>query len=506
MALFDELLSKIDGRGAIFYKRNGKIESMPYPVLFHLAERLSKWLIKKGLKHGDRVGIFISNSPEWAVIDFACLKLGIITVPINMQNSEEHVKHIIDDSRMVLLFTQKKIDGLKTIKQILVESDRKCEEIFEQLEVPDDNTNTGTVKVKDRDIATICYTSGSTGKPKGVMISHESILFNIKNQPFKFDYRDKILSYLPLGHMFERSFGYYTQIYSNCSICFAESTQKVIENAKEFKPTIMLAVPKVLDNIYNKINDSAVARFLIKCGLSKLVGIKVNNTLGGRIRQMVCGGAPLDKNVLLFCKKLGLDIYEGYGLTEAAPLVSTNYPGNEIVGSVGKPLEGIEVNVDERGHLMIRSPGLFKDYTQPGEKEKRMTHGWFDTNDLAEIKEGYIYIKGRADDLIVLSNGKKVYPEPIEKYLESMGIGSVFLYGKGKPFISALVFSDKKDDLDSAMEKINSKLASYEKIRKYKIIDEKLSVENGLVTPIFKKVREKIVQKYKDEIEGMYDN
>ncbi|MBS3071754.1 long-chain fatty acid--CoA ligase [Candidatus Pacearchaeota archaeon] len=508
MGIYEKLTQKSNKTGFIFYKVGGSTEAVNYKEFFNITDNLALYLSNVGVKKGDRIGIYMKNSPHWLAIDLACLKIGAVSVPIGTTVSEDNVKFIIRDANLKILFkdTNRK-DNLFNNEKI-IDVDRKIQDSFLELLKNLSDKKSLFFKTRDSNEATVCYTSGSTGRPKGAILTHGNIIHNIENQPLHFDSTDTSLSFLPLSHMFERTCGVYFAIYNDVTICFAESIDKVMENVQEFKPTYFLTVPRLLEKIYNKANEKAVTRLLVSIGLGKIVGKKIRAKLGGRIRFIASGGAPLSKNILEFFKKIGIIIYQGYGLTETSPLISVNYEGNNVLGSVGKPLKGVEVKLSEENTLMIRSPGLMKEYTKKGEMQKRMKEGWFDTGDLAEVNsESYIFIKGRIDDLIVMSNGKKVYPDFIEKEIENNGIDTAFVYGNGKNYLCTLIYglNLNKEQIQLIIDKVNKKLSSFEAVKKFYIIPKAFSIEEGTLTPTLKKQRKKIIEIYYKELESLYN-
>jgi len=489
-----ELLKSQATKGKLKFKRKDKVLSIPYPRLFELAENFSRELIKKGIEKGDSVAILLENSPEWIIIDLACHRIGAIVIPIGTKLSKENIKYILKDSKTKILFSNKEV-GFPSIEIVDKENWlRKLEKLKKG--------KLSETKVYGRDIATICYTSGTTGDTKGVILTHDNIVHNIKNQPIKSDYNDLTISYLPLSHMYERSCGYYATMYNDSTIVLLDDAKKLLDYIQEFKPTILMSVPYVLEKIHRKINEKRFVKTLNSVGLRKLMGRSLRKKMGNRLRLISCGGAPLNNEVAEFFSSMKLPIYQGYGLTELSPLVSTNYPEENRIGSVGKPIKDVEVKISDSGTLLVKSPGLMKRYTH--EKED-IGNRWFDTNDLAEIRDEFIYIKGRKDNLIILPNGRNISPEKIETLLERAGIDFAFIYGNNKPHIVALLFTDKNDkEVGNIINVVNKKLPDYEKIRKFLIFNEELNVENKTLTPTLKKVRKNIEEKYKKEIEKLY--
>lgn len=479
---------------AILYKRMGRINKISYSKLFDYVFRFSSFLKKQGVKKGDKVLISLDNSPEFYIIDLACLNLGAIVVPIVGINQEDF-NYILSETKPKLIFSDKEVKGENNFKI--------------NLENPlEDNLNLrgNSLRFFEKSkISNICYTSGSSGKPKGVLISADSILSNILSHPFDFSSGELMVSYLPLSHMFERVCGFYAPLYRG-SIISISSPKNLISDLKDYRPHVLLAVPRVLEKVYDSINNRFISRLLLNLPFGKkIISKKLRTKLGGRFRYFVSGGSKLDESKNKFFWELGVRVFEGYGMTEAGPVISTNHEKEYFHGSVGKPLKGIEVKIDNE-EILIKSPGLMKGYFN----EKRLKKGdWFRTGDRGFIdNKGFLYVLGRLDDKIILTNSKKTYPEPIENKLnQSKYIEQSVVYGNGRPFLVALVVSKfSRGEILKEIERINNGLNWYERIRKFRIISEEFSVENGLLTPSQKVRRKKIYEFYQDLIEGCYND
>lgn len=491
-----QILKKRANQGDLIFKREDKVISIPYPEMFNLAEIFSNELIEKGIKRGDSVGIFLDNSPEWVIIDLACHRIGAIVVPINTKLPSEDINHILEDSKTKLLFSKKdfKFTDIFFIKEDFIENLKNIKKIKEL-----------KFETNPKDIATISYTSGSSGKPKGVVLTHNNIIYNFENQPVKINHNDLMISYLPLSHMYERTCGYYAAMYNDTTIVLLENPKDIQSYIKEFKPTVLTSVPYVLEKIYKKVVEKKSTQIIGKMGVDFIIRKKLKEKLGGRLRLISCGGAPMDKKIADFFFSMKIPVYQGYGLTELSPLVSTNTPEENKIGSVGKPIKGVKVKISEEGTLLVNSPGLMKRYAH---EEKDFNEEWFDTNDLAEIDgDGFIYIKGRKDNLIVLNNGKNIYPEKLEKLLEKEGIDFAVIFGNEHPYIIALLFTYKeRPRVDDIIKRVNKNLPDYEKIKKVLLIKDKLRVENKTLTPTLKKIRKNIEKKYIDMIDQIYSH
>ncbi len=487
---------------AILYKRNNKICSLTYSELFDYVSRFAKVLDFSGLKKGDRVGIMIENSPEFIISDLACIKKGLISIPIPTKISNENLSYIINDSEINLMISFRKINFKKLF---LIDFNESIEKNLFNISKKQAKSS----KIESQEIATICYTSGSTGVPKGVVLTHKNIISNILSQPFDLSYKDTIISYLPISHMFERTGGYYSCLYNRVKIAIS-SPDTLLDDLSVYKPTIMLAVPRVLEKVYNAVNEKKFARTVSKLPIArKFVAKKLKARFGGRLRFIICGGSHLDKEVCNFFWKLGIRVFEGYGMTETSPVISVNYEQDYKIGSVGRPLRDVEINVNN-GRLFVKTPGMMMGYLRNKKiLNDRLVNGWLDTGDIAKIdEEGFLYILGRADDLIVMSNGKKTYPEHIEKKLEkSKHVNQAFVFGDNKPFITAIIHSNSsEEEVKSIVESINKELNSWETIKKFKLISEPFSVENNTLTHTLKLKRKSIYKRHFQIIEGLYKN
>ncbi|MFA5856232.1 MAG: AMP-binding protein [Candidatus Pacearchaeota archaeon] len=485
--------------GNFSYKRNNIIFKTNYKEFFKIVDKIAYYLYKKGLKKGDKLGIYLENSPEWIAIDLACFKLGIVVVPLPKKVSKDAINFAIEDSKMVFIIGDEKIETHVEVLNIELKGDIR--ESFNFIEEKEEEKLKEIIKTSD--IATICYTSGSTGVPKGVILSHGNIIHNIKNHPLTLSNEDRTVNYLPLAHMFARTCDIYFAMEKNVNICFSEGIQKIFENFIEFKPTYFMSVPLLLDKVYKMITSEQSIKQLIENKEFDKIGFIVKQKFGGEIRYIISGGAPLSKEVTDFFFNIGIPVYQGYGLTETSPLIAVNYKDNNLIGSVGKPIKKIKVKISKNGTLLVKSPGLMQGYTKEGEKEKRMIKGWFDTGDVSEINEGFIVINGRVDDMILMANGKKVYPEFIEKKLEEKGLDQVIIFGKEKSLVALISSTKSIEDIQNIIDEINPNLSSCEQIKKFGLLKKPLSVEEGTLTMSLKKKRSVILSLNKEIIESL---
>ena len=569
----------------LFSKKEGKYVPISTEEFADRVKSFSLGLRDLGLEVGDKLIILSENRPEWVISDVANLCLGGITVPIYTSLIPEQIKYIIDDSdaKIVVVSDQSQWQKIETIKSELtkVTSYITClseapEGVLTFAQVLErgrkmDKQNPGffekmALEVKPDAIASIIYTSGTTGPPKGVMLTHSNIFSNVKTcsslLPFKDT--DTVLSFLPLSHILERM-GMFVYLYNGMSIGFAESIDTLGENLLEVRPHIMVNVPRVLEKIYAKVIDnvqvsSSLKRkiffWAVKVGrkygrkkilnqpiskllqfkrnlANKLVFSKVYAKTGGRVRFFLCGGAPLSKDIGEFFYAIGLTVIEGYGLTETSPVITANTFENLKFGTVGKPIPGVDVRIDEDGEILTKGPNVMNGYYKKEAASREVFEGgWFHTGDIGHFdEEGFLVITDRKKDIIVTSGGKNVAPQPIEGILNlNAYISNALVIGDSRKFISALVvpnfekleeyakqnnisFEDhsdlvKKEEIvrfiQEQVDRSVPNLASYEKVKKIALLDKEFEIEKGEITPTLKVKRNIVEEKYKGIIDAMY--
>jgi len=421
-------------------------------------------------------------------------------------------------------------------------------------------------EVKENDVCTIIYTSGTTGEPKGVVLTHKNILSNVHAalESFPIYESDIFLSFLPLCHIFERMAGYYTGFSAGSSICFAESIESVAQNMLEVKPTIMTTVPRLFERIYSKVIKNVESQKPLKQKIfywavdvgkkysnakqkgkispfltaqykiaDALVFKKLREKTGGSLRFFITGGAALSKDLGEFFEAAGIKIREGYGLTESSPVIAVNRVDDFKFGTVGKPLPGVEVKIASDGEIFARGPNIMPGYYKnKKETDAVIKDGWLHTGDIGEFdSEGYLKITDRKKHLFKTSAGKYIAPTPIENlFLASKYIDQFMLIGDRRTFLSALIVPDfeaikeyadshsipynnledlvkKKeiyDLIDKDMSQFQKKLANYERVRKFKLLEKPFSLETGEITPSLKIKRKFVEERYGELIEEMY--
>ena len=515
--------------------------------------------IKKYINKNDRCLIISENRPEWMISDLGIMLASGITVPAYTTYSERDYEYIIDDCKPSLIFVSNQSQYIKIkniipkknfIKKIILFDEvtnldknlhLNIKEIFRSNEKIDKNLLDTDIKRKD--VACIIYTSGTQGNPKGVVLSHGGILNNCEGainllEPI-ISKNPRFLTWLPLSHSYEHT-TQFVQIAVAAKVFYAESIDKLIKNMNDCSPEIMTAVPRFYQNLYQKISTNfskakGTKKILIKktvdLGKKKLLKIefslienlinyiceklvrkKIKAQFGGSLKAFVSGGGALDKEVGLFLNSIGLPTLQGYGLTETSPVVSCN-PINDIrVETVGPPFNGNLVKIAEDGEILIKGENVMLGYwNKKDETDKVLKDGWLFTGDIGEFDKGYLKITDRKKDIIITPGGENISPVKIENDLLKLNfIEQVLVYGDNKPYLVSLIVLTKENKnltnsyIYEEIEKINKSLSKIEKIKKFLIIKDQFSIENGMLTPTLKLKRFKIIKNYKKELENLY--
>ena len=515
---------------------------------------LSEYL-KKNLDKGDRCILLSENRPEWLISDIAIMNAGGVTVPLFTTYSEKDYEYIINDCKPKILIVSNK-NQLKKVEKFISEEVKilSIENIKNEIDNVDsifesyskkENLETQLIfnqNIKRKDLACIIYTSGTTGNPKGVMLSHGGILSNcegaqeilvslIKNSEPTF------LTWLPLSHSYEHAVQF-VQISLGAKIYYAESLEKLLSNMSLARPTIMTAVPRFYQNLYSKIslNFSKQIGFkkklilsTISLGIKKLnnekltlkekfvnffcenlVRRKIKNQFGGKLKAFVSGGGALDRKIGEFLNSIGLPTLQGYGLTEASPVVSCNIPGKIKIDTVGPPFKTNQVNIAEDGEILVKGENVMLGYwNKKKETDDIIKDGWLHTGDIGEItNEGNLKITDRKKEIIVNLGGDNISPSKIENLLSlNDKIIQSFVYGDKKTYLVALIVTqneENKKEIEFYLENLNKSLSLIEKVKKFKLINEEFTIDNGMLTPTLKLKRKKILEKYKEELEKLY--
>ena len=503
--------------------------------------------IKKLIKQGDRVLLLSENRPEWLITDLAIMNAGGITVPIFTTYANRDYEYILKDCSPSLIIVSndlqlKKIyKYLKNQKIISFERLEKNSITFEN--IFQENFKEEINKKLNRKLpACIIYTSGTSGNPKGVVLSHGGILSNCEGavellEPLTNKKNPVFLTWLPLSHSYEHTVQF-IQIIIGAKVFYAESLDKLIANMGIVKPTIMTAVPRFYQNLFTKINtnfekQTGFKRRLIYQTLNlgkkilqkkelnyiekivnffceKLVRKKIRNQFGGNLQAFVSGGGALDQNVGEFLNSVGLPTLQGYGLTEASPVVSCNLPDLIKVDSVGPPFRTNKVKIAEDGEILIKGENVMLGYWNLKEEtEKVVKDEWLYTGDIGELDENnYLKITDRKKDIIVNLGGDNISPSKIENILcLNENIKQSFVYGDKKNYLVALIVCEKeinKEKIKLIIENLNKNLNIIEKIKKFILIHEEFTIDNGMLTPTLKLKRKEIIKNYKQQLENLY--
>ena len=515
---------------------------------------LSEYL-KENLSKGDRCVLLSENRPEWLITDLAIMNAGGVTVPLFTTYSEKDYEYIINDCKPKICIISDDIQFKKIEKFITNETkvisfenfNIKIENIKNILEKNPkhettsifNNYNNGIIR---KDLACIIYTSGTTGNPKGVMLSHGGILSNCEGAREILDSLIKegppvFLTWLPLSHSYEHTVQF-VQISLGAKVYYAESLEKLLLNMAIAKPTIMTAVPRFYQNLYNKIslNFSKQKGFkkklinnTIRLGTKnlnkeklnfieeimnflceKLVRSKIKKQFGGKLKAFISGGGALDQKIGEFLNSIGLPTLQGYGLTETSPVVSCNIPEKIKIETVGPPFKTNEVRIAEDGEILVKGENVMLGYwNMKKETNEILKDGWLYTGDIGEItKDGNLKITDRKKEIIVNLGGDNISPSKIENLLCLYEkIKQSFVYGDKKTYLVALIVSETKEnkkEIERYLENLNKSLSLVEKIKKFKLVKEEFTIENGMLTPTLKLKRKKILEKYKVDLEKLY--
>ncbi|MDO6760094.1 long-chain fatty acid--CoA ligase [Tamlana sp. 2_MG-2023] len=566
---------------ALVTKYNGEWVKTSTQEYIDKANAISRALLKLGINKDDKIAVISSsNRTEWNILDIGVLQTGAQNVPIYPTISAEDYAYILNHSESVYCFVSDE-EVLEKVKKVLDQTQLKevysfdhikgCKHYSELLELGADTSNQKDVEarkdaVQPNDLATIIYTSGTTGKPKGVMLSHWNITSNVLDSiprvPLK-DGKTRILSFLPICHIFERLLIYVYQ-HTGTSIYYAEGLDKIADNAKEIKPNLMSVVPRLLEKVYDKIIAKGTELTGIKKALffwavslgeiwepykqngawyefklsiaNKLIFSKWREALGGELSTMVSGSAALQPRLArIFCAA-GMQIMEGYGLTETSPVISVGkYADNMFkIGTVGKPLENVEVKIAEDGEILIKGPNVMLGYYKDPEKTSSvMTDNYFHTGDKGEIDgEGFLKITGRKKEMFKTSGGKYVIPTLLENDLkQSRFIEQIMVIGEGEKMPAALIqpnfefiseWIEKKGHnieitneamahseiiqkrIQKEIAKCNEKFGKWEQIKVFRLTPDVWSIKSQHLTPTMKMRRDVIKDIYRELIEQIY--
>ena len=550
-------------------KRDGAWQKMTYGEVAHQVRQLAGALISLGITAGDKVFIAAENRPEWAIADLAVMAIGAIAVPSFITNTEDDFTYIMDHSESVLAITsgggvaQSVLNaaGAAGLKRVIVMEPEglnpaakttmlNWQDELDKVETPpllDDHL----AKIAPQDTCCFIYTSGTGGRPKGVMLTHQSIQANI-NAAVELLAEggvaegQRFLSLLPLSHSYEHTAGLHLPFQTRSEVWYCESAEQIANNLAEASPTLMTAVPRLYEVLHDRITrgvkakggvseklfNAAVAiglkqmhgqrlsmgEAMLNPLLDRLVRKKVRSRLGGRLQYFVSGGAALNPDIGGFFMALGVNILQGYGQTEASPLISANRPGKIKIETVGPAVDGVEVKISDEGEILTRGDMLMKGYWKDEAATKQtIIDGWLYTGDLGEIDgDGYITITGRKKDIIVNSGGDNIAPSRVEGILTiEPEIEQAMVDGDKKPWLAAVIVpapdlvksnapADVEKAVSDALSRANKRLSKLEQVRRFIIADEAFTTANGQMTATLKNRRHIVRQVYGERLDALY--
>jgi long-chain acyl-CoA synthetase len=575
---------------ALMFKTGGSYRTMSYGEFGDICFRVASGLIERGLQPGDRIAIFSQNRPEWAEADAGALLAGAVCSAIYASSLPEEAAFIIQNLDTTFVFVEDQLQlekilairaKIPSVKGVFVFADSFSQSdpsgIFPFSELLKEDATAEAIdkiqglaeNITGKDTMCIVYTSGTMGNPKGVVLTHNNYIRTIEILIEHVQDTTKLkrnISFLPLAHAFERFAGYYMPLYMGICIAYAESLEKLVENFREVKPNLFVAVPRVFEKIHARITQGVRSAPLIKksifswaLGIGKKAGgykmlghplpwhlkirhhladtlifKKVKGLFGGQLEYCVSGGAPLSKEVAEFFDAMGILILEGWGATEATTPSTLNSPFDYRFGTVGRPLPGVEVRVAPDGELEVKGPNIFKEYWRnPEETTATFTpDGFYRTGDIGTINEdGRIIITDRKKQLIITSGGKNIAPAPIENLLLSgRHIEMAYVHGDRRNYLTALLVLDQNavkataeyngikdcswpelirhplimEKVQKEVDKANGELSRFMQVKYFRILQEPFSIESGEMTPTMKLKKRVVEEKYKDLLDSMY--
>jgi long-chain acyl-CoA synthetase len=584
--LFFEAAERFDKPDALQSRVQGVYQPISHQTLVTRVRHVGLGLRALGIERGARVGILSENRPEWAIADYACLTTGLVDVPVYPTLPAEQIAYILNDAGVVALFVSTDVQAAKVaevrprlpaLRHVIGFGERPWPGVditFAELEARGtafpsapsaDRYRAEALTAKPDDLATLIYTSGTTGEPKGVMLTHDNFYSNVTVCADVLPFRNDVaLSFLPLSHVFERM-GDYLMMACGVSIAYAESIDTVPTNMQEVRPTVMMSVPRLYEKMYSRVLENALAGGPVKKRIffwarsvadkwadatlagrtpglllgfayrvaQRLVFSKLKARTGGRMRYFVSGGAPLAPEINKFFYAAGLTILEGYGLTETSPVIAVNTPQHFRIGTVGRPIPGVEVMIAPDGEILTRGPHVMKGYYNKPDATREVIDGdgWLHTGDIGELRDGFLAITDRKKDIIVTAGGKNIAPQPIENMIKTNKyVSQAVVLGDKRRFtivlvvpnfehlekwakIKNLLWTDRRQLIklplvQAKMEKEVlrklSGLASFETPKKVGLLENDFSIESGELTPSHKVKRRVIEKRYAENVDRLY--
>jgi len=562
---FEEAKNQLD-KPLLWYKINNQYKSYSWKIVRKRILLLSSKLVQLGIKKGDKVIIVSENNPNWFITDFSIMLAGGITVPAYTTYTKKDYEYLIKDSQAKTVFISNKklflnfLPVIKNNKQIknIFSYEKISHGVNENIIYIEDlwkkkiKNEDVKIKITEDDPACIIYTSGTSGIPKGVILTHKAILSNLigsldifKNINFN---NEKYISFLPLSHSYEHTAGQFLPLLTSSEIFYAENMDKLFTNFKEVNPTYIAAVPRFYEAIYKKIlnnfskNKILEKLFNFNLNLGKKIYLnqkkfllltrffkfffkiifdnKIKKVFGTELKFLISGGGALSYDINLFFESIGIKILQGYGLTETSPTVSCNRPEFNKIGTVGPPIKGVEVKIANDGEILVKGDILMKGYLgKEKETKEKIKNNWLYTGDIGKVdKDNHLIITDRKKDIIVTTGGDNIAPQKIESLFSTLETtAQVLIFGDNKPFLVALVLykidkntsltdaENEKEKIDLHIKRINKKLSPIEKIRKSLFCSYDLNQMSTFLTPTMKIKRKKVYEKYRKDIEKLYN-
>ena len=590
--LFFEAVEQYDRRDALLHRVDGAWRDISHRALLTRVRRTGLGLRALGVQPGDRVAIVSENRPEWAIADFACLTARIVDVPIYPELPTDQVAYILRNAGVVAALVSNAAQAAKVatvraecpaLRHVIVFDPAGAAGAdltlcaLEQRGAAGDDEHVAAryraeaLDARPDDVATLIYTSGTTGPPKGVMLTHDNFWSNVNAciarvpDAFVGSARNVALSFLPLSHVFERMAGHFEAFRTGTTIAYAESIDTVARDLEEVRPTIVCSVPRLYEKIHARALDEALAAGAVKSRIffwarraaarwatatlagekpglllavqsriaRRLVFSRLHARTGGRLRYFVSGGAPLAPEINEFFYAAALPILEGYGLTETSPVVAFNTPEEFRIGTVGRPIPGVEVRVADDGEILTRGPHVMLGYFADPEATRAAidADGWFHTGDVGELRDGFLAVTDRKKDIIVTAGGKNIAPQPIENLVRaSRYVSQVVMLGDRRKFPVMIVVPDfeqlerwaRRRNLRwvdrgelVALTEVRAKmeaevfgrvasLANFERPKKIALLPRELTIEAGELTPTLKVRRKVVDERYTTLIDALY--
>jgi long-chain acyl-CoA synthetase len=586
--IFEHAVRAHNRPDALNYKRDGRWVSISSEELLRRTRHVACGLHSLGVRPGDRVALLSESRPEWTLSDAGCVFAAAIDVPIYPTLTPSQVRYILKDSgaRVLIVANEEKF---REIRDVISECPQLEHIVFIEptsgqdvkgISLPELEERGATLaqeqpelfeslgrQISPDDLATIIYTSGTTGEPKGVMLTHSNLVSNLidSSAHLSFEKDDSVLSVLPLSHVLERV-AMYMYLYHGMAVYFGESLEMIGPNLREVRPTIFVGVPRIFEKIFARVKEKtaekgklnvailnwavAVGKEYAKLSVShqkipallalkhkiadKLIFSKMRTALGGRIRLLVSGGAALPEELGYIYIGAGLPIVQGYGLTETSPVITAGRVEENRIGTVGKPIRGVEVRIAADGEIETRGPHVMRGYyNKPAETDAVLSaDGWFKTGDIGAFDEdGFLRITDRKKELFKTSGGKYIAPQPIEQMIKgSQFVSQVVLIGNGRKFAAALIVPDWErvasyvqlkgikagshaelcknpriiDLFQRQVASLTSELPQYESVKKVALLENEMTIDGGELTPTMKVKRRVVDEKYRDVIDALY--